>query len=83
MSMKKMQQESYLYGSNAVFIEELYARYLNNEQDVDENWRSWFKSLKNGELVPDQDHLAIQAQMKEAVMQRKPIAPISEDHASE
>ena len=71
MSMKKMQQESYLYGSNAVFIEELYARYLNNEADVDENWRSWFSELKNGSLEPDQDHLAIQAQMKDAVMNRR------------
>ena len=39
MSMKDLQQDSYLYGSNAVFIEELYARYLQNEEDVDEHWR--------------------------------------------
>jgi len=71
MSMKKMQQESYLYGSNAVFIEELYARYLKDEKDVDENWRNWFSELKNGGLVPDQDHLAIQEQMKSAVATRK------------
>ena len=66
-----MQQESYLHGSNAVFIEELYSRYLNDENDVDENWRNWFAELKNGALEPDQDHLAIQAQMKSAVMTRK------------
>ena len=71
MSMKKMQQESYLYGSNAVFIEELYARYLNDEKDVDENWRNWFSELRNGGLAPDQDHLAIQAQMKSAATSRK------------
>jgi hypothetical protein len=28
MSMKEFQQDSYLYGSNAVFIEELYGKYL-------------------------------------------------------
>ena len=66
-----MQQESYLYGSNAVFIEQLYSRYLKDEKDVDENWRSWFSELKNGGLAPDHDHLAIQAQMKTAVMNKK------------
>ncbi len=71
MSMKKMQQESYLFGNNAVFIEELYSKYLQNENDVDENWRDWFYELKNGGLTPDQDHLAIQAQMKSAVMNKK------------
>jgi len=71
MSMKKMQQESYLSGSNAVFIEELYSKYLQNENDVDENWRQWFSKLKNGELTPDQDHLAIQEQMKSAVKNKK------------
>ena len=67
MSMKKMQQESYLFGSNAVFIEELYAKYLKDENQVDENWRDWFANLQNGELKPDQDHLAVQAEMKSAV----------------
>ncbi|MCZ6470890.1 MAG: 2-oxoglutarate dehydrogenase E1 component [Gammaproteobacteria bacterium] len=71
MSMKKLQQESYLSGSNAVFIEELYAKYLQNENDVDENWRNWFSELKDGELTTDQDHLAIQEQMKSAVMNKK------------
>ena len=67
MSMKEMQQQSYLYGSNAAFIEELYSRYLKDESSVDENWRKWFAELANGELTPDQDHLEIKAQMLEAV----------------
>ena len=76
MSMKKMQQESYLSGSNAVFIEELYSKYLQNENDVDENWRNWFSELKNGGLTPDQDHLAIQAQIKSAVLNKKSSGPM-------
>ncbi|MFV2031282.1 MAG: 2-oxoglutarate dehydrogenase E1 component [Gammaproteobacteria bacterium] len=71
MSMKELQQDSYLYGSNAVFIEELYSKYLRNENDVDEHWRNWFSELKDGGLTPDHDHLAIQAQMKSAVMNKK------------
>ena len=68
MSMKEMQQQSYLHGMNAAFIEELYSRYLKDENDVDENWRSWFAELKNGGLAPDQDHIEIQAQMRSAVL---------------
>ncbi len=72
MSMKKMQQQSYLSGGNAAFIEELYSRYLKDENDVDENWRNWFAELKNGELTPDQDHLEIQEQMRYAVQHKRP-----------
>ena len=71
MSMKKMQQDSYLSGANAVFIEELYSRYLKNENDVDQHWRDWFTELGNGAAQPEQDHLEIQAQMKEAVRHRR------------
>jgi len=76
MSMKEMQQQSYLHGSNAAFIEELYSRYLQDENSVDENWRNWFSELGNGELrkgelIPDQDHLQIQAQMKTTVMNKR------------
>ncbi|MFA9421697.1 MAG: 2-oxoglutarate dehydrogenase E1 component, partial [Gammaproteobacteria bacterium] len=75
MSMKKMQQESYLSGANAVFIEELYSKYLQNKNDVDENWHTWFAELKNGELAPEQDHLVIQEQIRSAVMNKKSAAP--------
>jgi 2-oxoglutarate dehydrogenase E1 component len=71
MSMKKMQQQSYLHGSNAAFIEELYSHYLQDEMSVDENWRNWFAELRNGELTADQDHVQIQAQMKAAVMNKR------------
>ena len=79
MSMKELQQDSYLFGNNAVFIEELYSQYLQNENDVDENWRNWFSELKDGDLTPDHDHLSIQAQMKSAVMNRK-FASVAVDH---
>ncbi len=75
MDIKKMQQESHLFGSNAVYIEELYGEYLKNEDNVDEHWREWFSSLapsgKNNGLDKDHDHLAIQAQIKSAVMNKK------------
>ena len=71
MSMKKMQQQSYLHGINAAFIEELYSRYLKDENDVSETWRDWFAELKNGELTADQDHFEIQKQMRSAVLNKR------------
>ena len=79
MSMKKMQQQSYLHGSNAAFIEELYSRYLKDENEVEENWRNWFAELRNGELSPDQDHLEIQTQMISAVRNKRSGNGISGD----
>ena len=83
MSMKKMQQQSYLSGGNAAFIEELYSRYLKNEDDVDEHWRDWFAELKNGELTPDQDHLEIREQMKYVVRHKRAGNGISSSELSE
>ena len=83
MSMKKMQQQSYLSGGNAAFIEELYSRYLKNENDVDEHWRDWFAELKNGELTPDQDHVEIREQMKYAVRHKQAGNGISSSELNE
>jgi 2-oxoglutarate dehydrogenase E1 component len=38
---------SFLYGSNADYIEDLYARYEADPQAVDAEWQSFFQSLKD------------------------------------
>ncbi len=38
-------ENSYLYGANATFIEELYGRYLANPASVDASWQRFFASL--------------------------------------
>lgn len=38
-------ENSYLYGTNSVFIEELYSRYLANPNAVDGSWQKFFASL--------------------------------------
>jgi 2-oxoglutarate dehydrogenase E1 component len=38
---------SFLYGGNADYIDELYARYEADPQAVDGQWRSFFESLKD------------------------------------
>ncbi|HEX5127631.1 MAG TPA: 2-oxoglutarate dehydrogenase E1 component [Rhodocyclaceae bacterium] len=45
--MKQLITNSYLFGSNAPFIEELYESYLENPASVDEQWRDYFDSLQN------------------------------------
>ena len=45
---------SFLYGSNASFIESLYAQYLENPDAVDESWRAYFAALGQEVLKPAQ-----------------------------
>src|SRR5579864_7364534 len=40
---------SFLYGGNADYIDELYARYKADPQAVDAQWQSFFASLKDNE----------------------------------
>src|SRR5689334_1932789 len=39
------EQSSFLFGSNATFIAELYARYLEDPTAVDPSWTSFFADL--------------------------------------
>jgi 2-oxoglutarate dehydrogenase E1 component len=47
--MKQFLANSYLFGGNAPFVEELYESYLDNPQSVPESWREYFDKLQ---LVP-------------------------------
>ena len=38
---------SFLYGANASWIEELYARFKEDPQSVDAEWRGYFEGLKD------------------------------------
>ncbi|HEY8564541.1 MAG TPA: 2-oxoglutarate dehydrogenase E1 component [Beijerinckiaceae bacterium] len=40
-------QTSFLYGGNAAYIEELYARYAADPQSVDQQWQAFFGALKD------------------------------------
>ncbi|MGH8711526.1 MAG: 2-oxoglutarate dehydrogenase E1 subunit family protein, partial [Burkholderiales bacterium] len=44
--MQKMLSNSYLYGANAPFIEELYEAYLRNPNSVSCAWREYFEQVK-------------------------------------
>ena len=47
MMMKQMLSNSYLFGANAPFIEELYESYLVNPASVEPAWRDYFDKLGN------------------------------------
>ena len=38
---------SFLQGTNATYIDEIYARYENDPSSVDSEWQEFFKSLKD------------------------------------
>jgi 2-oxoglutarate dehydrogenase E1 component len=44
--MKAFRANSYLFGGNAPYVEELYESYLNNPSSVPENWRAYFDNLQ-------------------------------------
>lgn len=70
----ELEQSAFLYGGNGGFIEDLYGRYLDNPDDVDESWRQYFD-----ELGPETRQLFRQS--KKALEQR-PLTRESTDVAS-
>ena len=45
--LKEFLSNSYLFGGNAPFIEELYEKYLVNPQSVPEEWRDYFDRMQD------------------------------------
>ncbi|MFP3943967.1 MAG: 2-oxoglutarate dehydrogenase E1 component [Alphaproteobacteria bacterium] len=39
------EQTSFLYGSNAPYVADLYARYVEDPESVDESWQAFFREL--------------------------------------
>jgi 2-oxoglutarate dehydrogenase E1 component len=58
------QDNSYLFGGNAPYVEEMYENYLANPGSVPENWREYFDALQNvpaadGSSAKDVPHLPV------------------------
>ncbi|MEW6098797.1 MAG: 2-oxoglutarate dehydrogenase E1 component [Pseudomonadota bacterium] len=45
--MQQYRSNSYLFGGNAPYVEELYEQYLDNPGSVPDNWRAYFDALQN------------------------------------
>lgn len=46
----KADKSSFLYGSNAIFIEELYIKYLHDKTSVDQSWVEYFEQIDGSGL---------------------------------
>src|SRR5215210_9205741 len=44
-------QTAFLYGGNATYIEELYARYAKDPNSVDAEWKAFFGALKEDDRI--------------------------------
>ncbi|WP_417071361.1 2-oxoglutarate dehydrogenase E1 component [Niveibacterium terrae] len=76
--MKEFQTNSYLFGSNAPFIEELYESYLDNPASVPEQWRDYFDALQimPGAAAHDVAHAPVIASFAElAKLGKTGVAP--------
>ncbi len=79
--MQQYKANSYLFGGNAPYVEELYEAYLDNPGSVPDNWRAYFDAMQNvpavdGSSRPDVAHAPVLASFAERAKQG-PIRTIS------
>ena len=72
--MQQFNANSYLFGGNAPYVEELYEAYLNNPGSVPDNWRAYFDAMQNvpavdGSTKPDVAHAPVIASFAERAKQ--------------
>jgi len=72
--MQQYQSNSYLFGGNAPYVEELYEAYLQNPTSVPDNWRAYFDAMQHvpavdGSNARDVPHAPIVASFAERAKQ--------------
>ena len=72
--MQQYQSNSYLFGGNAPYVEEMYEAYLNNPGSVPDNWRDYFDAMQHvpavdGSDKPDVAHAPVVASFAERAKQ--------------
>jgi 2-oxoglutarate dehydrogenase E1 component len=78
--LKEFLNNSYLFGGNAPFIEELYEKYLVNPQSVPEEWRDYFDRMQDLPGAIDKD--VAHAPVVESFVQRSKRGEFSVDRAA-
>ena len=68
--MKEFLGTSYLFGSNAPFIEELYEAWLENPESVAPEWRRWFDQIQQPG-TPDVVHQPVREAFVRLAYQRR------------
>jgi 2-oxoglutarate dehydrogenase E1 component len=85
-----MLANSYLFGANAPFIEQLYESYLQDPAAVEPRWRDYFEELQRLEQGPrDIAHTPIQEEFVRLARERRggnghaaPLSALSEEHVA-
>lgn len=90
--MSGLRDTSYLFGANAVFIEEMYKQYLADSSSVDKAWQDYFSQLKeekkvvepslNGASWKPKSQAIIGVVTKEELLSQKLKAPANKDVAN-
>ena len=71
--MREFLGSSYLFGSNAPFIEALYESYLKDPGSVEPRWRGYFDELQRlDDGPPDVSHAEVQERFSQLARERRP-----------
>ena len=54
--IKEFGRSSYLFGTNAAFVEELYDSYLEDPDSISEDWKQYFDNLQDTSVGKDVSH---------------------------
>ncbi|HLX81458.1 MAG TPA: 2-oxoglutarate dehydrogenase E1 component [Burkholderiales bacterium] len=78
---KELQENSYLFGGNAPFVEQLYENWLENPASVPEEWRRYFDKLQllPGALAKDIPHAPIVESFAQRAKEGAARAPAAAD----
>lgn len=78
--MKEFEANSYLFGGNAPFVEELYEQYLVDPKSVAGHWREYFDSLQQAttQIGRDIPRAPVEASFRELAKQPRLAAQRSE-----
>ena len=73
---RDLQDRSYLFSENAPYVEDLYARYLNDPASVSESWRRYFAAIEQ-RTVAESPRALPQALLQEARAAAPPAPTVS------
>jgi len=76
-AMKALLDNSYLFSTNAPFVEAQYAEYLRDPHAVSEDWQLFFQQLAKTASTKEPDHAAIRAQFAQLARQPCRTAAVS------
>ena len=63
-------RESFKYGGNSLYLEELYEKYITNPEEIAQEWRSYFDSIANGQK--EINHSSVKEKYKNFIPKRIP-----------